>query len=117
LEFPPGTSPRPFAKSPKKFNREETSRVSEKMVLVGLLPEAISVDSGDQVVWYSNAGNLKIEFDPQRSPFNSNVFQAPPGVRLSSGTLKPGLNPGSYKYRLSLNDVFLAQAEVLVRGK
>jgi hypothetical protein len=38
-------------------------------------------------------------------------------VRLVSGPLRPGLNPGSYKYRLSLNDVVLAQGEVLVREK
>jgi len=87
------------------------------MVLVGVQPEVIAVDSGDQVVWYSNAGNLKIEFDPQRSPFGSNVFQAPPGVRLSSGPIRPGLNPGSYKYRLSINEMLLAQCEVLVREK
>ena len=91
--------------------------MAEKMVLVGVLPEVIAVDSGDQVVWYSNAGNLKIEFDPQRSPFASNVFQAPPGMRLSSGSLRPGLTPGGYKYRLSINDVYLAQGEVIVRAK
>ena len=87
------------------------------MVLVGVLPEVIAIDAGDQVVWFSNAGNIKIEFDPQRCPFASNVFQAPPGVRLSSGTARPGLNPGSYKYRLLLNDVIVAQGEVLLRGK
>jgi hypothetical protein len=91
--------------------------VAEKMVVVGMLPEVIAIESGDQVVWYSNIGNLKIEFDPQRSPFASNVFQAPPGMRLSSGPLRPGLNPGGYKYRLSINDVYAAQGEVLVRGK
>ena len=87
------------------------------MVLVGVLPEVIAIEAGDQVVWFSNAGNIKIEFDPQRCPFASNVFQAPPGVRLSSGTARPGLNPGSYKYRLLLNDVIVAQGEVLLRGK
>lgn len=87
------------------------------MVLVGVLPEVIAIDAGDQVVWFCNAGNLKIEFDPQRCPFASNVFQAPPGLRLSSGTARPGLNPGSYKYRLSLNDVIVAHGEVLLRGK
>jgi hypothetical protein len=90
---------------------------AEKMVLVGVLPEVIAIDAGDQVVWFSNAGNIKIEFDPQRCPFASNVFQAPPGLRLSSGTARPGLNPGSYKYRLSLNDVIVAHGEVLLRGK
>ena len=89
----------------------------EKIVMVGVLPEAIVIDPGDQVVWFSNAGNLKIEFDSQRSPFASNIFQAPPGVRLSSGASRPGLNPGSYRYRLSLNDVVVAHGEVILRGK
>lgn len=91
--------------------------MAEKMVLVGVLPEAVVIDPGEQVVWFSNAGNIKIEFDPQRCPFASNVLQAPPGVRLSSGTTRPGLNPGSYRYRLSLNDVVVAHGEVVLRGK
>jgi len=90
---------------------------AEKMVLVGVLPETVVIDPGEQVVWLSNAGTLKIEFDPQRSPFASNVFQAPPGVRLLSGATRPGLNPGSYKYRLSLNDVVVAHGEVLLRSR
>jgi plastocyanin len=90
---------------------------AEKMVMVGMLPEVVVVDPGDQVTWFSNAGNLKIEFDPQRSPFASNVFQAPPGVRLSSGPTRSGLNPGTYRYRLSLNDVVVAHGEVLLRAK
>ena len=57
--------------------------MSEKMVMVGVLPEAVVIDPGEQVVWFSNAGNIKIEFDPQRCPFGSNVMQAPPGVRIS----------------------------------
>jgi len=77
----------------------------------------VVIDAGDQVEWVSNAGNLKIEFDPARTPFSSNIFQAPPGVRLTSGPTRPGLNPGSYKYRLSLNDVILAQGEVILREK
>jgi len=91
--------------------------MAEKLVLVGLVPEAIVIDPGEQVVWYSNAGNIKVEFDPQRCPFASNVLRAPPGVRLSSGTTRPGQNPGAYKYRLSLNDQVVAQGEVLIRGK
>lgn len=90
--------------------------MSEKMVLVGVIPEVVVLDPGDQAVWYSNAGNLKVEFDPQRSPFSSNIFQAPPGIRLGSGPVRPGLNPGSYKYRLSLNDIVVAQGEVLIRA-
>ncbi|HKV48238.1 MAG TPA: hypothetical protein VJN69_09120 [Candidatus Acidoferrales bacterium] len=91
--------------------------MTEKLVLIGVLPEVIALDPGDQAIWYSNAGNIKIEFDPQRSPFNSNIFQAPAGVRLMSGAARPGINPGSYKYRLFLNEVIVAQGEVLIRSK
>jgi hypothetical protein len=97
--------------------RERIRRVAEKLVLVGVLPEAIMIDPGEQVVWYSNAGNIKIEFDAQRCPFSSNVLQAPPGVRLMSGNPRAGLNPGSYRYRLSLNDAVVAHGEVILRGK
>jgi len=90
--------------------------VAEKQVIVGVLPEVIALDPGEQVTWLSNAGNLKIEFDAQRSPFSSNVFQAPAGMRLQSGNVRPGVNAGSYRYRLFLNDVVVAQCEVLVRG-
>lgn len=89
----------------------------EKMVMVGLLPEVVAIDPGEQVSWFCNTGNLKIEFDAQRCPFSSNVLQAPPGVRLSSGAARAGTNPGSYKYRLSLNDVVVGHGEVLVRNK
>lgn len=86
-------------------------------MLIGVIPEVIALDPGDQAVWYSNVGTIKIEFDPQRSPFNSNVFQAPAGVRLMSGAARPGITPGNYKYRLFLNDAIAAQGEVLIRGK
>lgn len=89
----------------------------DKLVMVGVIPEVVVLDPGEQAIWLSNAGNLKIEFDPQRCPFSSNVLLAPPGVRLQSGPPRPGLNPGSYKYRLSLNDVVIAHGEVLLRGK
>jgi hypothetical protein len=91
--------------------------VAEKLVVVGVLPEVVVLDAGEHAVWISNAGNIKVEFDPQRCPFSSNVFQAPVGVRIQSGPTRAGLTPGSYKYRLSLNDVVVAQGEVLVRGK
>lgn len=91
--------------------------MAEKNVLVGVIPEVVVLDTGDQAVWYSNAGNLKIEFDPQRCPFSSNIFQAPPGIRLASGPARAGLNPGSYRYRLLLNDVVVAHGEVLIRAK
>ena len=91
--------------------------MAEKLVLVGVMPEVIALDPGDQVTWMSNAGNLKIEFDAHRCPFSSNVLQAPAGVRLQSGAARAGLNPGAYKYRLSLNESVIAHGEILIRGK
>jgi hypothetical protein len=89
----------------------------ERIVLVGVIPEVAALDPGDQVTWFSNAGSLKVEFDPQRCPFSSNIFQAPAGVRLSSGPARPGVNPGSYRYRLSLNEAVIAHSEVLIRAR
>lgn len=91
--------------------------MSEKLVIVGVMPDVVVLDAGEQAVWISNAGNIKIEFDSQRCPFSSNVFQAPAGVRLISGPTRAGQNPGSYRYKLSLNDVVVAQGEVLLRAK
>jgi hypothetical protein len=91
--------------------------LAERFALVGVIPEVIAVDPGDQVTWFSNAGSLKIEFDAQRCPFSSNVFQAPAGVRLGSGPVRPGTKPGAYKYRLSLNEVVIGHPEVLLREK
>ena len=91
--------------------------MSEKRVMVGVLPEVVVLDPGEQVEWISNAGNIKIEFDSQRCPFSSNVFQAPPGMKLLSGPVRPGTTPGSFKYRLSLNDSVVVQGEVLLRAK
>jgi len=31
--------------------------------------------------------------------------------------VRPGLTPGSYKYRLSINDQMITHGEVLIRGK
>jgi plastocyanin len=107
--------PAVLCSDPQTIRRK--GQVAEKLVLVGLVPEVIVVDPGDQVTWFSNAGNLKIEFDPQRCPFSSNVFQAPPGVRLQSGAARAGVNPGSYRYRLSINDAAVGQGEILVRAK
>jgi hypothetical protein len=45
------------------------------------------------------------------------VFQAPPGMKLLSGPVRPGTTPGSFKYRLSLNDAVVVQGEVLLRAK
>ena len=91
--------------------------MAEKLVLVGVIPEAVVIRTDEQVVWLSDAGNLKIEFDPKRCPFSSNVFQAPPGMRLLSGPPRPGTKPGSYKYRLSLNDQTITTGEVILREK
>ena len=87
----------------------------EKHVIVGLFPDAVVLDSKDQVEWLSPNATLRVEFDPKRCPFSSNVFQAPPGMRLLSGPPVPGTKPGAYKYRVSLNDVVVGTGEVLVR--
>ena len=91
--------------------------MAEKLVFVGVLPEIVLVEGSDQVVWIAESGNLRVEFDPQRCPFTSNVFQAPPGVRLMSGAPRAGAAPGSYKYRLALNDHVVGHGEVILRGK
>ena len=87
----------------------------EKLVIVGVFPETMVISATEQVVWVSDAGNLKIEFDANRCPFSSNVLQAPPGVRLQSGTPRPGTKPGSYKYRVALNDQVILRGEVILR--
>ena len=89
--------------------------MSEKVVLVGIIPEVVAIGLHEQVVWFSDVANLKVEFDPKRCPFSSNVFQAPAGVRLHSGTPRPGTKPGSYKYRLTLSEQTVAHGEVIVR--
>lgn len=91
--------------------------MAEKLVLVGFIPQVMVIEPDGQVVWLSDAGALKIEFDPHRCPFQSNVFQAPPGMRLMSGTPRPGVKPGSFKYRLWLNDQPIGTGEVILREK
>ena len=91
--------------------------MAEKPVLVGILPEATVIGPADQVCWMSGEGQLKIEFDPNRCPFSSNLFQAPGGMRLLSGTPRPGTKPGAFKYRVWLNDQLIGQGEVMVREK
>ena len=86
------------------------------MVMVGVIPEIVVLDAGEQAVWYSNAGSIKIESTAALSLLLQRL-QAPAGMRLASGPSRPGLNPGSYKYRLFLNDLSVAQGEVLVREK
>jgi hypothetical protein len=96
---------------------EELAAMAEKLVLVGVLPEIVVIGPDEQVVWLSETGNLKVQFDPNRCPFQSNVFQAPPGRQLQSGPPRPGINPGSYKYRLWLNDQPIGNGEVILREK
>ena len=91
--------------------------MAEKLVLVGVIPETVVIGPGEQVVWVSDSGTLKIIFDPNRCPFPSNVFQAPPGRQLQSGPARPGTAPGSYKYRLWLNDQPIGHGEVILREK
>ena len=91
--------------------------MAERPVLVGFIPQAVVLDPGDQVSWISDAGNLRVEFDPHRCPFSSNIFQAPAGMRLLSGPPRPGTKEGSYKYRLWLNDQMVGQGDVILRGK
>jgi hypothetical protein len=75
----------------------------------------VVLDPGDQVSWISDAGNLRVEFDSNRCPFSSNIFQAPVGMRLLSGPAVVGTKPGSYKYRLWLNEQMVGKGEVIVR--
>lgn len=91
--------------------------MAEKMVLVGILPEVALIEESDQVVWMAQSGTLRVEFDPQRCPFSSNIFQGPAGARLMSGTIRLGVKSGSFKYRLAINDHVIGHGEVIVRGK
>jgi hypothetical protein len=84
-------------------------------VLVGVFPEVVVLDPGDQVTWICDAGNLRIEFDVNRCPFGSNVFQAPIGMRLQTGPPRPGIKTGAYKYRLWINEQLVGRGEVLLR--
>jgi len=96
---------------------EERESMAEKLVLVGVIPEIVVIGPSEQVVWLSDTANLKIEFDPNRCPFQSNIFQAPPGRQLQSGPPRPGTNPGGYKYRLWMNDQPIGHGEVILRDK
>jgi hypothetical protein len=91
--------------------------MAERPVLVGLTPQVVVLDPGDQISWISDAGNLRVEFDVNRCPFSSNIFQAPAGMRLLSGPPRPGLKGATFKYRLWLNDQLVGQGEVILREK
>jgi len=96
---------------------EPNRKMAERPVLVGLIPQAVVLDDGDQVSWISDAGNLRVEFDVNRCPFSSNVFQAPAGMRLLSGPPRPGSKAATYKYKLWLNDQLVGHGEVILREK
>src|SRR5260370_35534267 len=89
--------------------------MTERPVLVGLIPQVVVLEEGDQVSWISDAGNLRVEFDANRCPFSSNVFQAPAGMRLLSGPPRPASKAATYKYRLWLNDQLVGPGEVILR--
>jgi len=89
--------------------------VTDKRVIVGLFPDVIVLGAGDQAEWVAPSATLRVEFDPKRCPFSSNVLQAPAGMRLLSGPPVAGVKPGSYKYRVSLNDVVIGTGEILIR--
>jgi len=89
--------------------------VAEKRILVGIFPDVTVLAASDQAEWVSPSATLRIEFDPKRCPFASNVFQAPAGMRLLSGPPVPGTKPGAYKYRVTLNDVLVGLGEILLR--
>ena len=70
----------------------------EKMVMVGLLPEVVVIDPGDQVSWLSNAGNLKIEFDSRSAArFPPMCFRRLPASVFRAAPRAPASTPGSYK--------------------
>jgi hypothetical protein len=94
-----------------------THSMAEKTILVGVIPEAMVIGPSDQVAWVAGEGQLKVEFDPNRSPFASNIFQAPAGMRLLSGTPRPGTKPGTFRYRLWLNDQCIGSGEIILREK
>jgi hypothetical protein len=91
--------------------------MAERPVLVGLVPAVVVLEPGDQVSWISDSGNLRVEFDINRCPFSSNIFQAPAGMRLLSGPPRAGVKAGSFKYRLWLNEQIVGQGEVILREK
>ena len=91
--------------------------MAEKTILVGVIPEVMVIGPSDQVAWVTGEGQLKIEFDANRSPFASNIFQAPAGMRLLSGTPRPGTKPGSFRYRIWLNDQRIGSGEIILREK
>jgi hypothetical protein len=103
------------SKAPERLGAPQ--KMAERPVLVGLIPQVVVIDESDQISWISDAGNLRVEFDVNRCPFSSNVFQAPAGMRLLSGPPRPGSKAATYKYRVWLNDQLVGQGEVILREK
>jgi hypothetical protein len=64
--------------------------MAEKLVLVGVIPEVIVIGPRDQVEWLSDAGNLKVEFDPNRCPF----LECLPGARWGEYQERPAAAGG-----------------------
>jgi hypothetical protein len=89
--------------------------MAEKTVLVGVIPETTTLGPADQMSWIATEGQLKVEFDPNRCPFSSNVFQAPAGIRLLSGPPRAGTKAAAYRYRVWLNEQLIGAGEVIVR--
>jgi hypothetical protein len=87
----------------------------EKRVIVGVFPDVVVLNASDQAEWVAPSATMRVEFDPKRCPFSSNVLQAPAGMRLLSGPPLASAKPGSYKYRVSLNDVVIGMGEVVLR--
>jgi hypothetical protein len=112
--FVAGAEAAPKHRDPR---RRPNPTMADKLVLVGVFPEATLIGPADQVSWIAGDGALKVEFDPNRCPFSSNVFQAPAGVRLLSGPPRAGLKAGSFRYRLWLNDQAIGSGEIIIREK
>jgi len=91
--------------------------MAEKLVLVGVIPETVVIGPSDQVTWVAGEGQLKVEFDANRCPFASNIFQAPAGMHLMSGPPRPGTKAASFRYRLFLNEQPVGSGEIIVREK
>jgi hypothetical protein len=89
--------------------------MTEKTVLVGVIPETTTVGPADQVSWIATEGQLKVEFDPNRCPFSSNIFQAPAGIRLLSGPARAGTKAGTYRYRLWLNEQLIGSGDIILK--
>ena len=62
--------------------------MAEKTILVGVIPEAMVIGPSDQVAWVAGEGQLKIEFDANRSPFRLEYLSSPVGRALAQLALR-----------------------------